>query len=438
MALAQHNVKTFYHLLVNNGVASFTNFTVWFAITFYVYLETRSVFATGTISGIYLTLTMLSGFWFGSLVDHHDKKRMMILSSAASLVLYAASFAVYVTAPPDSFKDVASVRLWTFIVLLITGVIAGNIRSIALPTFVTILIDEERRAKANGLVGMVGGISFGVVSVISGVLVGHSGMYWVLILASIMSIVAIVHLLFVKTPERTANVDGTSEPKRVDIRGTMIVLGAIPGLFALILFTTFNNFLGGMFMALVDAYGLSLVSVETWGLLLGILSFAFMIGGAAIAKWGLGRNPLRAMMLANVVIWSVCAMFTIQSSIVLLMAGMFVFMAVSPYIEASEQTVIQKVVPEDRQGRVFGFAQSVEQAASPLTAFLIGPITQFFFIPFMQTGKGAELIGGWFGTGPDRGIALVFTLAGLLGLIVTLFAMRSRFYRELSTRYLAG
>jgi DHA3 family multidrug efflux protein-like MFS transporter len=285
---------------------------------------------------------------------------------------------------------------------------------------------------------MVGGISFGVVSVISGVLVGHSGMYWVLILASIMSIFAIVHLLFVKTPERTANVDGTSEPKRVDIRGTMIVLGAIPGLFALILFTTFNNFLGGMFMALVDAYGLSLVSVETWGLLLGILSFAFMIGGAAIAKWGLGRNPLRAMMLANVVIWSVCAMFTIQSSIVLLMAGMFVFMAVSPYIEASEQTVIQKVVPEDRQGRVFGFAQSVEQAASPLTAFLIGPITQFFFIPFMQTGKGAELIGGWFGTGPDRGIALVFTLAGLLGLIVTVFAMRSRFYRELSTRYLAG
>jgi DHA3 family multidrug efflux protein-like MFS transporter len=316
-------------------------------------------------------------------------------------------------------------------------VIAGNIRNIALPTFVTILIEEGRRAKANGLVGMIGGISFGVVSVISGVLVGHSGMYWVLILAVVLSVVSIVHLLAVTTPARTANLDGHTEPKRVDIRGTMLLLGAIPGLFALILFTTFNNFLGGMFMALVDAYGLSLVSVERWGLLLGILSFAFMIGGAAIAKWGLGRNPLRAMMLANVVIWSVCAVFTVQSSIVLLMVGMFVFMAVSPYIEASEQTVIQKVVPADRQGRVFGFAQSVEQAASPATAFLIGPITQFFFIPFMQTGKGAELIGGWFGTGPDRGIALVFTLAGLLGLVATLFAMRSTYYRGLSERYLA-
>ena len=54
-----------------------------------------------------------------------------------------------------------------------------------------------------------------------------------------------------------------------------------------------------------------------------------------------------------------------------------------PYIEAAEQTVLQRVVPYERQGRVFGFAQSVEQSASPLTAFLISPLAQFVFIPFM-------------------------------------------------------
>ena len=79
--------------------------------------------------------------------------------------------------------------------------------------------------------------------------------------------------------------------------------------------------------------------------------------------------------------------------------------------------------------------QSIEQAASPLTAFLIGPITQLVFIPFMTTGAGVDLIGGWFGTGPDRGIALVFVLTGLLGLVVTLLALRSRPYRQLSERY---
>jgi DHA3 family multidrug efflux protein-like MFS transporter len=133
----------------------------------------------------------------------------------------------------------------------------------------------------------------------------------------------------------------------------------------------------------------------------------------------------------------VCLFFTIQASILLLGIGIFIWMLVGPYAEAAEHTTLQKVVPLERQGRVFGFAQSVEQAASPLTAFLIGPLTQFIVIPFMTTGHGAEAIGAWFGTGPDRGIALVFTGAGAIGLVVTMLAFKSRAYRDLSERYRA-
>ena len=79
-------------------------------------------------------------------------------------------------------------------------------------------------------------------------------------------------------------------PKRVDIKGTIAVIAAVPGLFALIFFATFNNFLGGIFMALVDAYGLSLVSVQIWGLLLGVLSTAFIVSGIVISRTGLGKT----------------------------------------------------------------------------------------------------------------------------------------------------
>jgi len=97
--------------------------------------------------------------------------------------------------------------------------------------------------------------------------------------------------------------------------------------------------------------------------------------------------------------------------------------------------VLQRVVPYERQGRVFGFAQSVEQIASPLTAFLIGPIAEFLVIPFMTDGAGARWIGGWFGTGPARGIALVFVFTALLGLAATLIALGSKYYRQLSQVY---
>lgn len=430
-------MQTFYNLLTNTALASVVNFTVWFALTFFVFLETESVFATGMISGIYLTLTLVSGFWFGSLVDHHPKKQMMMLSSFVSLAFYAASFLIVISVPGETFTDVSNPFLWSLIVLLLMGVIAGNIRSIALPTLITALIPEEKRDKANGLAGMVNGISFGVVSVISAFLVAYSGIYGVLIFAIVLTVVSIVHLAFLRVPVKEVIEGAPVEPKKIDIRGTIAILAGIPGIFALIFFTTFNNFLGGIFMSLMDAYGLSLVSVQSWGILLGLLSFSFVLGGAAIAKWGLGKNPLRALMIANLVIWVVCALFTIQASVVLLMIGMFLFMCVSPYIEAAEHTVIQKVVPEERQGRVFGFAQSVEQAASPFTAFLMGPLAQFVFIPFMTAGAGVTLIGDWFGTGPDRGIALVFTLAGIIGFLTTLIAFNSKQYHQLSKAYLS-
>jgi len=433
-------MKTFYQLLANNLVANITNFTVWFALTFWVFLETRSVFATGMIAGFYLVLTAGLGFWLGSLVDHHRKKRVMMGSSLVSLVLYAASFAAHELSPEGSLADVSGVSLWAFIGLVMMAVIAGNVRSIALPTLVTLLIPEDRRDRANGLVGMVTGIGFLATSAVSGFLVAWGGMTYTLIFAMALSALVFLHLRFVSVDEpRREGQDGKpAEPRRIDIAGTIKVIGAVPGLFALILFASFNNFLGGVFMALLDAYGLSLMEVQAWGMLWAFVSCAFILSGIVIARTGLGPNPLRTLMVVNLIVWSVAAVFTIQSSILLLAAGCFIWLFFGPYAEAAEHTTLQKVVPYERQGRVFGFAQSVEMAASPLTAFLIAPLTQFIFIPFMTTGAGADAIGDWFGRGPERGMALVFCLAGAAGVVMTVLAFNSKYYRQLSAAYARG
>ena len=428
-------MKTFYQILGNTLLANVTNMTVWFAMIFFIYLETHSVTATSVVSGIYLVATATSGIWFGSLVDHNKKKNVMLLSGFISLIIYAIGFVVYISAPAETWKNPTSTTLWVFVPLLLLGVIAGNLRGIALPTLVTILIPEDSRDKANGLVGTTTGIIFLITSAISGFLVAHSGMYLVLILAIVVMALSIAHLFFTEIPEKEiVHLDG--QPPKVDLRGTFALVIAIPGLIALIFFSTFNNFLGGVFMGLMDAYGLSLVSVQVWGVLWAVLSCGFIVGGLLIAKFGLGKNPLFAMFAANIIIWIISSVFTIQPSIVLLCVGMFIYISVVPFIEAAEHTIIQKVVPLERQGRVFGFAQSVEMSASPLTTFMIGPVTELFFIPFMTIGAGVELIGGWFGTGADRGIALVFTVTGIIGLIVTLITMNTKYYGLLSKRYM--
>ena len=158
-----------------------------------------------------------------------------------------------------------------------------------------------------------------------------------------------------------------------------------------------------------------------------------LVGGLVVARFGLGPNPVRLIVMANLVNWTICSLFALRSSIVMLTIGMLFWLSLIPVIEAAEQTVLQRSIPFERQGRVFGFAQLVENAAAPVTAFLMAPLAEAVFIPFMTDGGGADSIGSWFGIGPDRGIALMFTLAGLLGVIVTVATRASRSYRLMTT-----
>lgn len=162
------------------------------------------------------------------------------------------------------------------------------------------------------------------------------------------------------------------------------------------------------------------------------LLLGFIAGGLAVARWGLSRRPLRTLLWANLGMWTACVIFSLQPSIVLLSLGILIYLCLTPVAEAAEQTLLQKVIPLHRQGRVLGFAHSIELAASPLTAFLMGPLAQLVFIPFMTTGAGVAWLGGWFGSGPDRGMALLFIVAGLLGMLATWLAMQSHAYKSLA------
>jgi DHA3 family multidrug efflux protein-like MFS transporter len=434
----QHAKNRFLAILANSLSASLSNTFVWFAITFWAYLETQSVIVTSVMAGIYTVTTALSGFVLGHMVDRYPKKRVMLISSGSSLILYGLAALLYLSTPAEAFKDVASVPLWGLILLALAGALVGNLRGIALSTLVTLMVPEPERDRSNGLIGTINGVAFFASSIFSGLAIGFAGMWWVLLIGIGLTALVVLHLWTLHIPDAAQPTDTTSESAHaggVDLRGTIYAIRLVPGLFPMIFFHTFNNFLGGVFMSLMDAYGLQLVSVQVWGTLWGFISLGFIVGGLVVARKGLGQNPLRTLFIGNLIMWFICSVFTLRSSIVLTTIGLFIWLCLVPAVEAAEQTILQKLIPLERQGRVFGFAQSVEQAASPLTSFMIGPIAQLIFIPFMTTGAGVTLIGPWFGTGMDRGLALLFSVAGLVGLLATLVAMRSRAYHRLSENY---
>jgi DHA3 family multidrug efflux protein-like MFS transporter len=425
-------MNVFRRLLVNTLVTGVTSSFLWFALTFWVYLETRSVVATGVIGGAFSISSAVIGPFFGTFTDRHRKHAAMTLSTTVSALCFAVASVVFLAVDAEHLLRLRSPWFWVLIGSTLLGSVAGQMRGIALSTCVTLLVPEDRRDRANGLVGTVTGISFAITSVFSGLVIGGLGMGWAYYGSLALTLAALVHLGTIQFSEPDLTAEASDGPKHIDVRGALEAIRAVPGLKMLIFLGAFNNLLAGVFLALMDAYGLSLVSVETWGLIWGLISLALIGGGVFVARKGLGTRPLRLILIGNLVNWTVCSVFALRSSIVMLTVGMVVWLALMPVIEAAEQTILQRSIPFHRQGRVFGFAQLVENAASPLTAFLMAPAAETIFIPLMTDGVGADWIGGWFGTGFERGLALMFTIAGLLGVIVTVVAWASRSYRDLA------
>jgi len=254
------------------------------------------------------------------------------------------------------------------------------------------------------------------------------------VVALVLTALAFAHLLTLRLPEEVRAAASDAQGG-FDFRGSWAAVMAISGLFALIIFSTFNNFIGGVYMALMDPYGLEMFPVEIWGTVFAVAATGFILGGALIGKFGLGSNPLRTLLVAVAVMGLVGAVFTVREWAWLYIAGIWLYMALVPVVEAAEQTVIQKVVPLPRLGRVFGFAMAFESAAAPITAFLIAPIAQFWIIPYARSAEGAAQLQPLLGEGTSRGIALVFLVAGLIMIVVSLLAFLTPVYRRVTASY---
>jgi DHA3 family multidrug efflux protein-like MFS transporter len=426
-------MRTFLHVLVNTAVANLTTNFLWFAVVFWVYLETRSILATGVLGGAYMMLLALSSMWFGSLVDRLRKRRVMLISAWSSLVAFIIGCLIFFTIPADTLLNIGGPWFWAFTLILLAGCVVELMRNLALATTVTLLVPVERHANANGLVGTVQGIAFIATSVFSGLSVGFLGMGPTMLIATVFVAVPIVHLHLLRISEPEIVHD--PERSAVDFKGGMAAMLAVPGLFALVIFTMLNNLSGGVFMALLDPYGLIMLRVEIWGLVFGLASTGFIVGGAIVAKWGLGKNPIRTMLVLVALLGVLGAFFTVREWPWLFITGIWLFMAMMPAIEAAEQTVIQRVVPYEKQGRVFGLAMTFEAAAAPITSFLIAPIAEFWVVPYMDRPEGQATWGWLLGAGESRGIALIFFWSGIAMIALAVGAMFTRYYRVLSRSF---
>ena len=139
-------MRPFYHLLVNSLIGTVTNFFVWAGVIYWSYsrrFSSREVHLFRNISDWSRRLWILVWFDRGS----SSQETAMLISSTATLVLFSVAWPLCRGFRPTPSARVKSAWLWSIAVILLCGVMRVTSAISPLPTAVTFLVPEERRAK---------------------------------------------------------------------------------------------------------------------------------------------------------------------------------------------------------------------------------------------------------------------------------------------------
>jgi hypothetical protein len=92
-----------------------------------------------------------------------------------------------------------------------------------------------------------------------------------------------------------------------------------------------------------------------------------------------------------------------------------------PVINGCIQACLQCKVPIEMQGRVFATTGMLATSAMPLAFGISGPLADRVFEPALAHGGAwSAMLGNLLGTGPGRGVALMFVMLGFLLLAMTI------------------
>lgn len=375
------------------------------------------------LNGSAMTVSLLTFFWYvpniilslfsGAVVDRFSKKKLMLITDSISAVCSVAVLALNAT---------GGLEVWH---IYLVNFVIGAMNAFQAPASSVAtgqLVPKERIAQVSGMNSFASNLNTVVSPVLAAALFAFGGLRLILAvdLASFVFAFFVLAVL-IKIPEsraydgkRQSIFSGCAEGFRF-LRQNEGIFMIIATLAALNFFSalTYENILSPMILSRSggSSAALGIVNAATGigGILGGIIvaggrfskdnikmiyvsaGLSFLLGDILM---GLGRNTL---------IWAV--------------AGLAACLPI-PFINAGQNVILYKNVPENMQGRVFAVRNSLQFFTIPVGILLGGFLADYVFEPFMQAESGAaEIFRRIVGGGAGSGMALMFLCTGTLGSI---------------------
>jgi MFS family permease len=416
-----------------------TFFTVWagqlvsvvgttltaFGLQIWVYTETESVTALAIASLAYGVPATLISPIAGALVDKWDRRRVMLaadsLAGVATLII-AVLF----------FTD--SLEVWHIYCLVGVGSIGNAFQSPAWMASIPLIVAKKHLGRANGLVQLNDGLSLVLAPALAGVILVTFGLGGVLITDAATFMVAIGTLMMVRIPRPKGHAETATGSVFGDAKAGWRYIKDRPGLFGLLWVYAGVNFALAFVNVLIIPLVLAFSTEAAVGAMFSAVGVGAIVGSIVVSAWGGPQKRVRGTMIAIAIAGAASAFAGIAPSLLVVGLGGFFMMAVVPAANTASQVLWQTKVPPAVQGRVFAIRRMIASAISPIALLAAGPLADNVFEPLLaENGALAGSVGALIGTGPGRGVGLMFILSGLMVVVIAAIGYALPRVRNLET-----
>lgn len=419
------DLKTFLILWFSQTVSELGTALTDYAMVIWVYGQKGTASSVTLLTLCIFLPTIFFRFIAGTFADRRNKKRIMLISDLVAALGTLIIFGLY---------SVSSLAVWH---LYIINTLMSLMNSFQVPaSFVatSMLVPKKYYTKASGLQG----ISSSVVSILApalgSVLIAFGGIKTVLIIDLIsFGFAFVVLLFFIKIPEPVRTEDKSVSFIRSCLDGIHF-LKEHKALLHLTLFVAVINFfakLGGDGMMAPFVLGRTGNDQRILGIVQSSVSVGLLIGSIIVTVIKPARRKCRLVFITCAMIFTGNIINGLTRSPIIWCVSNIGTYVTAVIMNVNLTTVMRERVPVKMQGRVTSAQDTLKNCTIPLGLFLGGILADYVFEPFM---KNENILSGIFGIGHGAGIAMIFVISGLSGMIISLIRLTKPVYKELDPK----
>jgi DHA3 family macrolide efflux protein-like MFS transporter len=407
-------LRTFILFWLGQSLSEIGTRLTGFGLSIWVYQNTHTV----TQLSLVLFFTTLPGVlitpFVGVFIDKWNRKWTLIFSEiGASLVTLALALLLLT----------GNLQLWhTYVTAFFTSV-CGSFQMTTKAAALPMMVPRNQIGRANGLILFSTAVGQLAAPVLAGIIIANLQLQGLLIIDFCSYFIGLLTLLIIEIPQPEHS--NISTRRITDILNDIIDgwenIASRTFLLIILAFMSISFFVNGMTTVLINPLILSFSSATTFGSVMSIAGCGMVAGSIVMSIWGGGKKYISSLFIFSALNGIALVIAGLKPSIPLITLGISLSFFTLPIILSTNNTIWQKSVQSNVQGRVLALFYTATGLAAAFGTLSASPLTDTILEPMLAAdGILANSIGKLIETGPGRGIGLLMIIEGLLMLFLSI------------------